>query len=204
MTVLALFDKPDPLDGPFFEETIYVTPSRLPTGDAGARSRRRPPRPPRRSGCARVRSTPSCGSTRTGPGSIEMAGRSIGGLCSTMLEFGAGMSLEEMILRHAVGLPIAQRSDGQRRRRDDDPHPGRRAAARRRWNRRSAGGSGCHGRRDHRATQPTDPCRYRKGRATSASSSPAATTRLRRSRYPRGAHSSADHYFSPMMRLMVV
>ena len=30
LTTLALFDKPDPLDGPFFEETIYVTPSRLP------------------------------------------------------------------------------------------------------------------------------------------------------------------------------
>ena len=30
LTVLALFDKPDPLDGPFFEETVYVTPSRLP------------------------------------------------------------------------------------------------------------------------------------------------------------------------------
>src|SRR5205823_12862743 len=30
LAVLGLFDKPDPLDGPFFEETIYVTPSRLP------------------------------------------------------------------------------------------------------------------------------------------------------------------------------
>src|SRR3712207_9535085 len=36
----------------------------------------------------------------------EMAGRSIGGLCSTVLEFGAGLSLEELILRHAVGLPL--------------------------------------------------------------------------------------------------
>src|SRR5204863_6987431 len=33
LRVLALFDKPDPLDGPTFEETIYVTPSRLPAGD---------------------------------------------------------------------------------------------------------------------------------------------------------------------------
>jgi hypothetical protein len=37
---------------------------------------------------------------------IEIAGRSIGGLCSTVLEFGAGISLEELILRHAVGLPL--------------------------------------------------------------------------------------------------
>ena len=38
LRVLALFDKPDPLEGPYFEESIYVTPSRLPAGDAGARS----------------------------------------------------------------------------------------------------------------------------------------------------------------------
>ena len=30
LRVLALFDKPDPMEGPYFEETIYVTPSRLP------------------------------------------------------------------------------------------------------------------------------------------------------------------------------
>jgi L-aminoacid ligase-like protein len=37
---------------------------------------------------------------------IELAGRSIGGMCSSVLEFGAGMSLEELILRQAVGMPI--------------------------------------------------------------------------------------------------
>ena len=41
---------------------------------------------------------------------MEIAGRSIGGLCSTILEFGAGMSLEELILRHAVGLPLDESS----------------------------------------------------------------------------------------------
>src|SRR2546423_12543480 len=30
LRILAIFDKPDPLEGPYFEETIYVTPSRLP------------------------------------------------------------------------------------------------------------------------------------------------------------------------------
>ena len=60
-----------------------------------------------------------------------MAGRSIGGLCSTVLEFGAGISLEELILRHAVGLPLAvDRARGRRGRGDDDPdsqggHPAR-------------------------------------------------------------------------------
>jgi hypothetical protein len=37
---------------------------------------------------------------------LEMAGRSIGGLCSTVLEFGSGMCLEELILRHAIGEEI--------------------------------------------------------------------------------------------------
>src|SRR5215210_9191503 len=41
-----------------------------------------------------------------GPWLVEIAGRSIGGRCSTVLEFGAGMTLEELILRHAVGLPL--------------------------------------------------------------------------------------------------
>lgn len=104
--VLALFDKPDPLDGPFFEETIYVTPSRLPAEIQQAIAQRT------------VEAAQALG-LRTGPvhaelrintediWPIELAGRSIGGLCSTILEFGAGMSLEELILRHAVGLPLS-------------------------------------------------------------------------------------------------
>ena len=59
LNVLALFDKPDPLDGPFFEETIYVTPSMAPRRDAvGHRGRRRPRRggdwPDARAGSRRV------------------------------------------------------------------------------------------------------------------------------------------------------
>jgi hypothetical protein len=42
-----------------------------------------------------------------GPWVIEVAARSIGGLCSRTLRFGTGMSLEEIILRHALGWPIA-------------------------------------------------------------------------------------------------
>ncbi len=63
LRTLAIFDKPDPLDGPFFEETIYVTPSRA---DAGMQQqieqRGRPPRS-RRSACSTARSTPSAAST---------------------------------------------------------------------------------------------------------------------------------------------
>ena len=108
---LALFDKPDPLEGPLFEETIYVTPSRLPeTAQTAIRD-------------STLRATRALGLTE-GPvhaelrvtrdergrdvaWMIEIAARSIGGLCSRTLRFGTGMSLEEIILRHALGLPIA-------------------------------------------------------------------------------------------------
>src|SRR6266545_4796848 len=68
LTTLAIFDKPDPLDGPFHVEL------RL---------------------------------DERGPWLIELAARSIGGLCSRTLTFGTGMSLEEIIVRHALGWPIA-------------------------------------------------------------------------------------------------
>ena len=45
------------------------------------------------------------------PAVIEVAARSIGGLCARALRFGAGVSLEEVILRHAVGAGL----DGLRR-----------------------------------------------------------------------------------------
>ena len=105
LKALALFDKPDALDGPFFEETIYVTPSRLPVKvqeeiarcvTIGAAS-------------LELREGPVHAELRVneqGPWMLEIAGRSIGGLCSTILEFGAGMCLEELILRQAIGDEI--------------------------------------------------------------------------------------------------
>ena len=106
LTTLAIFDKPDPLDGPFFEETIYVTPSRLPDATQGAVAE-----------CA-GQAARALGLSdgpvhielrinQAGPWLIELAARSIGGLCSRTLSFGTGMSLEEIILRHALGWPIA-------------------------------------------------------------------------------------------------
>ena len=105
LRVLALFDKPDPLDGPFFEETLYVTPSRLSeaTQTAVAAATRAAAR------ALGLRTGPIHAELRVnarGPWLVEIAGRSIGGRCSSVLEFGAGMSLEELILRHAVGLPL--------------------------------------------------------------------------------------------------
>ena len=102
LRVLALFDKPDPLEGPFFEETLYVTPSRLPD-DLQAR-------------CAEV-AEEGCRALGLRHGSIhaelrvnddgvwivEIAARSIGGLCARALRFDTGASLEELVLLQALG-----------------------------------------------------------------------------------------------------
>ncbi len=105
LRVLAIFDKPDPLDGPYFEETIYVTPSRLPVvvqeeiaACAGQTAR-----------ALGLREGPVHAELRVndeGPWIIEIAARSIGGLCSRTLRFGTGISLEELILRHVLGMEI--------------------------------------------------------------------------------------------------
>jgi biotin carboxylase len=103
--VLALFDKPDPLEGPFFEETIYVTPSRLPDRV------QRDIRATTAAACAALGLTegPVHAELRVnddGPWVLEVAARSIGGLCSRTLRFGTGMTLEEIVLRHALGWTI--------------------------------------------------------------------------------------------------
>ena len=107
LTTLALFDKPDPLDGPFFEETIYVTPSRLP-GDVQAAISTRTAEAAAAIGLRHgpVHAELRIDTKRDEIWLIELAGRSIGGLCSSVLEFGAGVDLEELILRHAAGLPL--------------------------------------------------------------------------------------------------
>src|SRR6266516_6504207 len=106
LKVLTLFDKPDPLDGPFFEETIYVTPSTVPTGlqTAIAQCAERAVR------ALEITEGPIHAELRyneRGPFLIELAARPIGGRCSAVLRFGdKGISLEEIIVRHALGMPI--------------------------------------------------------------------------------------------------
>src|SRR5438552_2517194 len=105
LDLLAIFDKPDPLNGPFFEETIYVTPSRL-TTERQAELRDITARAARALG---LTDGPIHAELRINDGGVwmlELAARSIGGLCSRTLRFGSGISLEELILRHAAGLPI--------------------------------------------------------------------------------------------------
>ena len=105
LRTLAIFDKPDPLDGPFFEETIYVTPSHLPATTQTAVSERTA----EAAAAVGLREGPVHAELRineAGVWPIELAGRSIGGLCSSVLEFGLGTTLEELILRHAVGWAL--------------------------------------------------------------------------------------------------
>jgi biotin carboxylase len=105
LQVLALFDKPDPLEGPFFEETIYITPSRLPE------QRQREIAMRVADAAAAVDLT--AGSIHAearfnadGVFVIEIAPRSIGGCCSGAVTLADGLRLEEVILRQALGLPV--------------------------------------------------------------------------------------------------
>ena len=104
--VLAVFDKPDPLDGPFFEETIYVTPSSVPAGLQAA-IRDCADRAVRALGITDGPIHAELRYNERGPWLIELAARPIGGRCSAVLRFGDNrISLEEIILRHALGMAI--------------------------------------------------------------------------------------------------
>jgi hypothetical protein len=109
LRILAIFDKPDPLEGPYFEETIYVTPSRLPESVQRAIEK-----------CARdaaralgLSHGPIHAEFRInddGVWPLEVAPRPIGGLCAGALRFlfdGANepIGLEELLVRHALELP---------------------------------------------------------------------------------------------------
>ncbi len=103
--VLAVFDKPEPLDGPFFEESYYITPSRLPRSLLDRAIERLT------EACAAygLREGPVHGELRLHEGEawvLEVAARTIGGDCARLLSFGAGRSLEELVLRHALGWPL--------------------------------------------------------------------------------------------------
>jgi biotin carboxylase len=104
--MLAIFDKPDPLNGPFFEETIYVTPSRLSlsvqqeivnTTSAATRAM----------GLTKGPVHAELRVNERGSWVIEVAARAIGGLCSRALSFDGGTSLEELIIRHSLGEDVS-------------------------------------------------------------------------------------------------
>lgn len=108
--VLAIFDKPDPLDGPLFEESIYVTPSRL-----GRVAEERIVECVRRAVAAfGLVAGPVHAELRWNAGEawlLEAAARTIGGECSRLLRFSAGHSLEEVVLAAAMGRRLPRGLD---------------------------------------------------------------------------------------------
>jgi hypothetical protein len=109
LRVLAIFDKPDPLDGPFFEETIYLTPSRQ-AAEVQAAIVATVARAARAIGLSHGPVHAECRVNDDGVFVLEVAARPIGGLCARALRFapasGPGSSLiglEALLLRHALG-----------------------------------------------------------------------------------------------------
>ncbi|MDP2240607.1 MAG: ATP-grasp domain-containing protein [Burkholderiales bacterium] len=105
LNTLALFDKPDPLNGPYFEETLYVTPSRLP-GALQDRVHQMVARVCRIAGLVAGPVHAEMRINDQGIWILEVAARSIGGLCGRVLTHSLGISLEELILRQAVAKPL--------------------------------------------------------------------------------------------------
>ena len=105
LEVLAIFDKPDPMEGPFFEETYYITPSRHSAADQENII-----------DCVKA----ACGALGLSEGPIhaeirlsdegcvvlEVASRTIGGECARLLSYGTGYSLESLVIAHATGKPL--------------------------------------------------------------------------------------------------
>jgi biotin carboxylase len=106
LQTLAIFEKPDPLDGPFFEETIYLTP---PRGSAGVLEliRHATAEATRALGLHHGPIHAECRVNDHGVFVLEVAPRPIGGLCAQALLFvnsnGESAGLEELLLRHALG-----------------------------------------------------------------------------------------------------
>jgi biotin carboxylase len=116
LTVTAVFDKPWASDGPTFEETLLITPSRQP-GPVLAAAVSTAAQAARVLGLtsgpihAELRIDECGGQAR--PVMLELAARCIGGLCSRALRFPGGMSLEEMVLAHALGQPAPGHRGGR-------------------------------------------------------------------------------------------
>ncbi|MDX1696695.1 MAG: ATP-grasp domain-containing protein [Thiohalobacterales bacterium] len=105
LDVLAIFDKPDPLEGPYFEETYYITPSRH------DRRTQQQLHDCTQAACAALglREGPVHAELRItadGPVIMEVAARTIGGECARLLHFGTGYGLEELVILHAIGRPL--------------------------------------------------------------------------------------------------
>jgi hypothetical protein len=109
LRVLAIFEKPNPLEGPYFEETIYVTPSRLPESTQHAIEKYARDAV-RALGLSHGPIHAEFRINDDGVWPLEVAPRPIGGLCARALRFSSDgasepIGLEELLVRHALELP---------------------------------------------------------------------------------------------------
>lgn len=109
---LAVFDKPDPLDGPYFEETIYLTPPDI-QNDIKTDIVKTIAIACRAIGLTHGPIHAECRVNSKGVWVLEVAPRTIGGQCAQLLELALGLSLEEVIMSNALGHSVCVENDGQ-------------------------------------------------------------------------------------------
>ncbi|GMT40342.1 MAG: phosphoribosylglycinamide synthetase [bacterium] len=105
LDVLAVFDKPDPMEGPYFEETYYISPARVTLNEKQILVETAQ-NACRAFGLVTGPVHAECRLNKQGAWLIELAARTIGGLCSRLLSFGTGYSLEQLVLANAIGLEL--------------------------------------------------------------------------------------------------
>lgn len=105
LDVLAIFDKPDPLEGPFFEETYYITPTSFPE-EVQQEIKQVVLKSCNAYGLSEGPIHAECRINENGVWLLEVAARTIGGMCGRLLSLGTGHSLEELVLLHAMGHRI--------------------------------------------------------------------------------------------------
>ncbi|MDH5371143.1 MAG: ATP-grasp domain-containing protein, partial [Gammaproteobacteria bacterium] len=105
LDVLAIFDKPDPLDGPFFEETYYLTPTSFPE-EIQQEIKKIIQAACQAYGLEEGPIHAECRINEKGVWILEVAARTIGGMCGRLLSLGTEYSLEELVLLHAMGKRV--------------------------------------------------------------------------------------------------
>lgn len=109
LDVLAIFDKPDPLDGPFFEETYYITPTSF-SEKIQYDIKQTVLESCLAYGLSEGPVHAECRINEKGVWILEVAARTIGGMCGRLLSLGTGHSLEELVLLHAMGQRVDVKS----------------------------------------------------------------------------------------------
>lgn len=105
LDILTIFDKPDPLEGPFFEESYYVTPSRH-SVEIQQQLHDVVQQACKAYGLQEGPVHAECRINDQGVWILEVAARTIGGLCARLLTFGTGHTLEQLVLSQAMGNPL--------------------------------------------------------------------------------------------------